>query len=75
MTKPKPPPPCGTCAFAIPDGDNLWCHGGPPSAFFKLVANMDGGELKQQERLFGQYPPVGKDTIGCAAHSQWRRRA
>jgi hypothetical protein len=58
-------PQCGTCPYALIDGkradggDQLWCHGAPPSAW--PVGTGTGGG----------YPPRNADSLGCKDHPLW----
>ena len=36
-------PSCGNCKYAVPDGQNLQCHYGPPTANAVFAPHPDGG--------------------------------
>lgn len=65
-------PPCGSCDLAIPDGEDVFCHGGPPGPFLKLIVVSVPGTNQQQQRevTASSYPPVKATMKGCALHPQ-----
>jgi hypothetical protein len=79
MTKRLTFPKCGTCDLAMTLSEDpkvsIICHGAPPSAFTEFVAVMGTDNVPTQEkRISSAFPPVARDTPGCAMHPQIRRK-